>query len=75
MNAGTPTEAMVDFTGGVHMCVQLANAPPNLWDIMYRAAQSTSLIGCGTPQGVIYHKYLPPMTQWIRAFYKINSMK
>uniref|UniRef100_UPI003AAF37A5 calpain-1 catalytic subunit-like n=1 Tax=Centroberyx gerrardi TaxID=166262 RepID=UPI003AAF37A5 len=51
MSAGTPSEALVDFTGGVHMCIQLADSPPNLWQLMYRAAQSKSLMGCGTPQG------------------------
>ncbi|XP_060918252.1 calpain-1 catalytic subunit-like [Labrus mixtus] len=51
MNAGTPAEAMVDFTGGVHVCVQLADPPPNLWELMCRAGQSKSLMGCGTPQG------------------------
>ncbi|KAM4625675.1 calpain-1 catalytic subunit-like [Polymixia lowei] len=51
MNAGTPAEALVDFTGGVHMCIQLSDAPLDLWQLMYRAAQSKSLMGCGTPQG------------------------
>ncbi len=52
MNAGTPAEALVDFTGGVHMCVELSDPPPNLWELMCRAGQSKSLMGCGTPQGV-----------------------
>ncbi|CAL8284870.1 unnamed protein product [Lota lota] len=52
MNAGTPAEALVDFTGGVHICYQLDSPLPNLWKTMYRAAQSKSLMGCGTPQGV-----------------------
>ncbi|XP_042356915.1 calpain-8-like [Plectropomus leopardus] len=51
MNAGTPAEGMVDFTGGVHLCFDLQNPPPNLWELMYRAGTSTSLIGCGTLQG------------------------
>ncbi|XP_067117759.1 calpain-2 catalytic subunit isoform X1 [Osmerus mordax] len=51
MNAGTPSEALVDFTGGIHLCIQLAEGPPNLWDLMSRAAQAKSLMGCGTPQG------------------------
>uniref|UniRef100_UPI0037E99048 calpain-1 catalytic subunit-like n=1 Tax=Semicossyphus pulcher TaxID=241346 RepID=UPI0037E99048 len=51
MNAGTPSEALVDFTGGVHICVQLSDPPPNLWELMCRAGQSKSLMGCGTPQG------------------------
>ncbi|KAM8915943.1 calpain-1 catalytic subunit-like isoform 1-T2 [Spinachia spinachia] len=51
MVAGTLAEAMMDFTGGVHMCVQLSDPPPDLWELMCRAGQSSSLIGCGTPQG------------------------
>nr|XP_057946308.1 calpain-1 catalytic subunit-like [Doryrhamphus excisus]XP_057946309.1 calpain-1 catalytic subunit-like [Doryrhamphus excisus]XP_057946310.1 calpain-1 catalytic subunit-like [Doryrhamphus excisus]XP_057946311.1 calpain-1 catalytic subunit-like [Doryrhamphus excisus]XP_057946479.1 calpain-1 catalytic subunit-like isoform X2 [Doryrhamphus excisus]XP_057946480.1 calpain-1 catalytic subunit-like isoform X2 [Doryrhamphus excisus] len=51
MNAGTPNEALVDFTGGVHICIQLSEPPSNLWEIMFRAGQFKSLMGCGTPQG------------------------
>lgn len=55
MNAGTPIEAMRDFTGGVHMCIQLSDAPPDLWELMYRAGQARSLMGCGTQQGVRFN--------------------
>ncbi|XP_030643234.1 calpain-1 catalytic subunit-like [Chanos chanos] len=51
MNAGTCAEALMDFTGGVHMTFNLKEAPSDLWDLMYRAAKSQSLMGCGTPQG------------------------
>ncbi|XP_061599295.1 calpain-A-like [Cololabis saira] len=51
MTAGTPAEALVDFTGGVHICVQLSDPPPKLWELMCRAGRSKSLMGCGTPQG------------------------
>ncbi|KAL2099318.1 hypothetical protein ACEWY4_005798 [Coilia grayii] len=51
MNAGTVAEALVDFTGGVHMCFNLKEPPAQLWDLMFRAAKSRSLMGCGTPQG------------------------
>ncbi|XP_047467904.1 calpain-1 catalytic subunit-like [Mugil cephalus] len=51
MQGGTPAEAMVDFTGGVHICIQLSDPPQNLWDMMRRAGKTTSLMGCGTPQG------------------------
>ncbi|KAF3844460.1 hypothetical protein F7725_007623 [Dissostichus mawsoni] len=51
MNAGTTAEALVDFTGGVHMCIDLTESPPTLWELMGRAGQSKSLMGCGTPQG------------------------
>lgn len=52
MSAGTPAEALMDFTGGVHMCVQLGSPPQNLWELMCRAGQSKSLMGCGTHEGV-----------------------
>ncbi|XP_078134281.1 calpain-8 [Sander vitreus] len=51
MNAGTPAEAMMDFTGGVHMCINLSDPPANLWTLMCRAGLSKSLMGSGTPQG------------------------
>uniref|UniRef100_A0A3B5M044 Calpain catalytic domain-containing protein n=1 Tax=Xiphophorus couchianus TaxID=32473 RepID=A0A3B5M044_9TELE len=59
MNAGTPVEALVDFTGGVHMCVQLSEPPADLWELMCRAGQATSLMGCGTPQGTSANTVLP----------------
>ena len=57
MNAGTPAEALVDFTGGVHMCVNLREPPPDLWELMTRAGQNNSLMACGTQRGwaFIYH--------------------
>uniref|UniRef100_A0A3B4ZGQ8 Calpain-1 catalytic subunit-like n=1 Tax=Stegastes partitus TaxID=144197 RepID=A0A3B4ZGQ8_9TELE len=51
MNAGTPTEAMMDFTGGVYMHIELSEPPPDLWELMCRAGKSTNLMSCGTPQG------------------------
>ncbi|MEQ2227377.1 hypothetical protein ILYODFUR_037115, partial [Ilyodon furcidens] len=53
MNVGTPAEAMVDFTGGVHMCIQLSDPPPDLWELMSRAGNFGALLGCSTPQEVI----------------------
>lgn len=52
MEAGNPVEALVDFTGGFHMCVKLSERPADLWELMCRADQTKSLMGCGTPQGV-----------------------
>ncbi|XP_059209690.1 calpain-1 catalytic subunit-like [Centropristis striata] len=60
MNSGTPAEAMVDFTGGVHMCIDLPDPPQNLWELMSRAGQSRSLMGCGTPQGETSAKTVLP---------------
>ncbi|XP_044022546.1 calpain-8-like [Siniperca chuatsi] len=51
MNAGTPAEALVDFTGGVHIRLHLSDPPPTLWEMMRRAGQSKSLMGCSTSQG------------------------
>ncbi|XP_062379538.1 calpain-1 catalytic subunit-like [Sardina pilchardus] len=51
MNFGNVSEALMDFTGGIHMTYKLDEAPPDLWDIIFRAAQSKSLMGCGTPAG------------------------
>ncbi|KAG7226312.1 hypothetical protein INR49_003064 [Caranx melampygus] len=51
MNAGTPSEALVDFTGGVHMSIKLADPHSKLWELMCRAGQSRSLMGCGTYPG------------------------
>jgi len=45
----------MDFTGGVHIQFTLNEAPSYLWDIMYRAAKSETLMGCGTYQGVRPH--------------------
>lgn len=56
MVTGTPAEAMMDFTGGVHISVELSDPPPNLWQLMCSAGQSSSLMGCGTPQGVIIRR-------------------
>ncbi|XP_062410834.1 calpain-1 catalytic subunit-like [Sardina pilchardus] len=60
MNFGNVSEALTDFTGGIHMTYKLAEAPPDLWDIMYRAAQSKSLMGCGTPAGATWTNTVLP---------------
>ncbi|KAM9709050.1 calpain-9-like isoform 2-T2 [Menidia menidia] len=51
MCAGTPSEAMMDFTGGVHMSVRLPEPRPLLWELMCRAATAGALMSCGTPPG------------------------
>uniref|UniRef100_A0A669BSI6 Calpain catalytic domain-containing protein n=1 Tax=Oreochromis niloticus TaxID=8128 RepID=A0A669BSI6_ORENI len=52
MTSGTPSEAMMDFTGGVHVCVQLSDTSSDVWGLICRAGKSNTLMGCGTPQGV-----------------------
>ncbi|KAM8945344.1 calpain-14 [Pelodytes ibericus] len=51
MQIGQVSEALVDFTGGVNLTIKLAKAPPDLWQIMIRAANSGSLMGCQTHSG------------------------
>ncbi|XP_016310487.1 calpain-1 catalytic subunit-like [Sinocyclocheilus anshuiensis] len=57
MHSGRVSEALLDFTGGVHMHYELKTAPTDLWEIMHRAYQSEVLMGCETPAG--YEKRLP----------------
>uniref|UniRef100_A0A8C5PFA4 Calpain 14 n=1 Tax=Leptobrachium leishanense TaxID=445787 RepID=A0A8C5PFA4_9ANUR len=51
MQIGQVSEALVDFTGGVNLTIKLAQAPTDLWQIMLRAANSGSLMGCQTRSG------------------------
>nr|XP_056709343.1 calpain-14-like [Euleptes europaea] len=51
LQIGQVSEALVDFTGGVNITIKLAEAPPDLWDILTRATYSRSLIGCQTHVG------------------------
>ncbi|XP_074528553.1 calpain-2 catalytic subunit-like [Halichoeres trimaculatus] len=51
MAAGIPPEAFKDFSGGVHMTYELSNPPPDLWDVMNRAVQSKTMMGCGSFAG------------------------
>ena len=71
MNSGTPSEALVDFTGGVHICINLSDPPPNLWELMCRAGKSKSLIGCGTPQGV--GTYYLVLFAFIKLYWCVNK--
>ncbi|TRY86939.1 hypothetical protein DNTS_002869 [Danionella cerebrum] len=51
MHTGRVSEALLDFTGGVHMHYDLKTAPADLWEIMQRASQSEVLMGCESPAG------------------------
>lgn len=46
LKGGTTCEAMEDFTGGVSEIYDLTKAPPNLCNIMLKAYQRGSLMGC-----------------------------
>ncbi|KAK7904862.1 hypothetical protein WMY93_017469 [Mugilogobius chulae] len=49
MKAGVSADALVDFTGGVHLSIQLSKPPADLWELMCRAG--TCLMSCGTAPG------------------------
>ncbi|XP_030638741.1 calpain-1 catalytic subunit-like [Chanos chanos] len=51
MDGGNISEALKDFTGGLAMTFQLNEPPEQLWELMCRAGQSESLMGCITPPG------------------------
>lgn len=52
MHAGFVSEALVDFTGGVHVCFELEKHAIDLWSLMDRAVKKKALMACDTHQGV-----------------------
>ncbi|XP_047200618.1 calpain-1 catalytic subunit-like isoform X2 [Girardinichthys multiradiatus] len=48
MSSGTPAEAMRDFTGGVHICIQLLEPSSDLWKLLCRAGHSKTFMSCCT---------------------------
>ncbi|XP_070839561.1 calpain-1 catalytic subunit-like [Chaetodon trifascialis] len=46
MIAGNPSEALKDFSGDVHVTYTLSKSPSDLWDIMDRAFQCRTMMGC-----------------------------
>jgi len=46
LKGGSSSEAMEDFTGGVTEMFDLAQAPPNLFNIMSKAVERESMMGC-----------------------------
>nr|XP_055028266.1 calpain-1 catalytic subunit-like [Misgurnus anguillicaudatus]XP_055028267.1 calpain-1 catalytic subunit-like [Misgurnus anguillicaudatus] len=51
MHAGFVSEALMDFTGGVHLYLELKRPRTDLWELMDCATKAKALMGCGTPQG------------------------
>ncbi|NXY21271.1 CAN14 protein, partial [Atrichornis clamosus] len=63
LQIGQVSEAFVDFTGGVNTRIKLAEAPPDLWNILTRATYSRSLMGCQTHLGVYFSSVSLPCIQ------------
>uniref|UniRef100_A0A671QVC6 Calpain-1 catalytic subunit-like n=1 Tax=Sinocyclocheilus anshuiensis TaxID=1608454 RepID=A0A671QVC6_9TELE len=59
MHAGYVSEALLDFTGGVHVCFELDKPAIDLWSLMDRAAKTKALMACGSHQGEKSENVLP----------------
>mgnify|MGYP001800999885 CR=1 FL=1 len=46
MKGGSTSEAMEDFTGGLAEMYELGEPPANLFRIVHKAHQRSSLMGC-----------------------------
>lgn len=46
LKGGTTCEAMEDFTGGVTEMYQMDQTPPNLFNILLKAFERNSMLGC-----------------------------
>ncbi|XP_062864006.1 calpain-A-like [Trichomycterus rosablanca] len=50
MQFGAVSEALMDFTGGVYVTLNLQNGDPQkVWELIYNANKANSMMGCGTP--------------------------
>ncbi|XP_066148437.1 calpain-A isoform X2 [Euwallacea fornicatus] len=77
LKGGSTCEAMEDFTGGVTEMYELEAAPPNLFQIMIKAYERASLMGCSiepdpnvfeaqTPEGLVRgHAYSITRVQYV----------
>uniref|UniRef100_A0A9J7XZD6 Zgc:162184 n=2 Tax=Cyprinus carpio TaxID=7962 RepID=A0A9J7XZD6_CYPCA len=59
MHTGFVSEALVDFTGGVHVCFELEKTAIDLWSLMDRAVKKKALMACDTHQGEKSENVLP----------------
>ncbi|XP_076262773.1 calpain-A-like isoform X1 [Rhynchophorus ferrugineus] len=77
LKGGSTCEAMEDFTGGVTEMYEMEASPPNLFQIMAKAYERASLMGCSiepdpnvleaqTPQGLVRgHAYSITRVQYV----------
>ncbi|XP_060520603.1 calpain-A-like isoform X2 [Cylas formicarius] len=77
LKGGSTCEAMEDFTGGVTEMYEMDACPPNLFQIMIKAYERASLMGCSiepdpniveaqTPQGLVRgHAYSITRVQYV----------
>ncbi|XP_066260253.1 calpain-B-like isoform X4 [Euwallacea similis] len=77
LKGGSTCEAMEDFTGGVTEMYELEATPPNLFQIMIKAYERASLMGCSiepdpsvfeaqTPEGLVRgHAYSITRVQYV----------
>uniref|UniRef100_A0A4W3JKC2 Calpain catalytic domain-containing protein n=1 Tax=Callorhinchus milii TaxID=7868 RepID=A0A4W3JKC2_CALMI len=56
LHMGQISEALVDFTGGILIDIELAKAPDNLWQWMQKADNQRLFMGCSTPSGKLEFK-------------------
>lgn len=52
LHGGVISEALCDFTGGVHTTIRLKPDHPEHWALLHRAAKYRSTMGCGSYPGV-----------------------
>lgn len=68
LKGGTTSEAMEDFTGGLSELYELNNAPQNLFKIMLKAHERSSLMSCA-----IEVSFRKTSHEVVQCFIDINS--